>query len=417
MLKKVRKFVFTAFLSATLLFSLGHVFAADESFNLEKDKHFRTIFNLPSDEAFIKQVNSNKAYSESKNTYGVALTDKEFRELNKRQEVIEHAKKIKNTIIEDKFSKDFGGMYYDHLKNKLRIALVNNEEESIAAKEISDNFAYKDRLEFFIVTQSAQELSDLQAKITDFLNQKDVHFYNYTNVKDNRVVVGLDTNAGYLENQLYSLFGRSYITVKVEEVNITNQARTDYTRPLEGGLYLTDSSVHCSGGFSAYDDQFFYYFVTAGHCFSLSSNVSQGGSVIGSVAYRHYGSGGYTDSEAIQISSSNASADIYGTYPLDYVVPVNDVVLGETICISGVTSGISCGEVTGTNANTFDLTDVIFADYVQNAGDSGATAYGPSMPFYNKLFGIQNGVIANSAYISKAEHILSDLSLSNVVVD
>ncbi|MBD2864960.1 hypothetical protein, partial [Paenibacillus oceani] len=192
---------------------------------VENTMRFKKNFFLEVDEANVKGIIVEEKYSPQALKYlGVHLTEAEFEEIKKRKSIINKAKTVAATI--DKES--FGGMYYDHEKNKLFIGLVPNEKIDTLTDAFLHEAPDRSRLNFYTVNNSYEELINKRPIIDRFLLENNVPAsFSALSVPSNKIQVAFESED--LIRKYESLFDKRYIElVKGEKNYVTKLNRTTY---------------------------------------------------------------------------------------------------------------------------------------------------------------------------------------------
>jgi hypothetical protein len=224
------------------------------------------------------------------------------------------------------------------------------------------------------------------------------------------------------EEKLIEYFNVSNDMINIVEGGVNaDSSRTTYERPLQGGLAIgtSSSSSTCTGGFSAesFPNAALKYYITAAHCGDLYDTFYQGGSSFGDMVKYKYG--GSVDAGAIVIDSSDASALLYTTYEgARSFTSVNsrnfDLSVGDTICISGKTSGFDCDSITSTSVSGswekdgqyYYFSGLVGGGYSSVGGDSGGPLF-----FSNELYGVNKGYIyKDGVRVSVFSHVSDIMS-------
>ncbi|HEX5495398.1 MAG TPA: S1 family peptidase, partial [Mycobacteriales bacterium] len=154
--------------------------------------------------------------------------------------------------------------------------------------------------------------------------------------------------------------------------------------PLRSGLAIYTARARCTSGFTA-TAAGRYYLLTAGHCTQVGSvwaagTASVGERVIGSRAGSVFGAGG--DMGLIGVAYPaywRASGLVYPAYP---VRSVGTALVGQVVCKSGSTTGLTCGTVTRTGATVYypgrTVTGMTVTTACSGPGDSGAGVWAGS---------------------------------------
>lgn len=210
-------------------------------------------------------------------------------------------------------------------------------------------------------------------------------------VRRNLVVIGVDGSASSAEAKFAGRFGSDRIEVidhpALGDVQVAGffdpcTSRENCPALLRGGIDIRSTTHRCTSAFEAIrnttnED----VLLTAGHCFPLGTGVNHWTTApIGTVIGRQ----DWGDTDAESISQQDAVWDptnwVYHTdsnrqRQINEVKQAATEFVGERVCKSGTTSGLTCGEITDTNAVAADHTGQTFADFCSLPGDSGAPIY------------------------------------------
>ncbi len=370
---------------------------------LQKSEKFRTELGFDSSAETIKNI----YLSQKKLRYGVVMADQELQELNKRKELIDRGKKIRDELLTKQYADNFGGMYFDHLLNNgtLRIGIVDLPNHMEQTVQIGNYFDSVDHVDFFNVAYPIALLQSVQEQLYE-LSSKQVHRISYSEISipHNKIQVYLTPENADLMNVIKGKFNPDYFVFNIDAKNIVeNTSRTSAYNPLWGGIKIVNTTIGggiCTGAFSAKDSGGGYYYLTAGHCGAVGDTFTQGGNTIGTVDST-YGTGGFgVDVLMIGISSSEASSSVYdenANFNNELAVSgwesIGGGVVGETVCFSGVTTNqVVCGTLVGIGAygqRTSSITTVA-------GGDSGSPVYNPD---YMTSGAYAEGIVKGFLYV------------------
>lgn len=376
----------------------------------------REKFGLLSEKETVKEIIHNGI-----NEFGTYVTKEEHAEIENRIEVQENQlPRVREYMIQNDNGSDFAGIYIDQ-KNGGIINVgftkdIDDMEHHI--EKINGILHTYKKINFFNAKYSENDLNNVHEEIFNFSKEFNTDELKITSIKtvfrDQLIEVGIipynkDTIGKVSEN----LKKYNDIIKIIEGEDVIDDARDSYTRPLEGGLKISNGSSWCTGAFSGYNANGYYY-VTAGHCGANGSTWSQGGTTIGSISDRIYGA--YADAAAISINPSNASWYLYVTSSqerhFDAVEGWNEDNEGDFVCKSGATTGYSCGTIDSTNYSGFwgvtYFTNLRTADYGSQGGDSGAPVFTST-----KLKGVNKGSLNDgTAVYSHIQWVMSGLGLN-----
>lgn len=443
--------VLSALLLVTTLSLPASSAAALSDQEVDRNKTFRKSIGFSTDPHLIHKLASDSKTNDSKQIYGVDLTEDEINELRFREKLAKEAVDLRNNFIIKKYNHLFGGAYIDHkdggvLKINL-VKLLNNRQ---AREDIQSKFPHQSRIKFVDAQLTEIELKQVQTEIDALMNEYTDLQIQYTDlsIPNNKVIVGIKNYTQENVEYLNQMFGSHKILIKPSNLTNGEESRSAKTRPLEGGLkidrYPFGSSSWCSGAFSAYSSSGSYYYITAAHCGALNTTWYQGGTSqdyndpkltesfkIGTVTRHNYG--GNSDAAAILISSTLKSNYLYGSENSvrnKFVAKqgyTQDIV-GEIVCQSGVTSGVQCGQLLSRSYSE-SVNGVVFsnlrkADYASNGGDSGAPIFSTQSGSRTDkvLKGVHRGYTTDfwgnrdGAMYSHVQYVLNDLGLYNAVL-
>ena len=178
--------------------------------------------------------------------------------------------------------------------------------------------------------------------------------------------------------------------------------------PYRAGLQ-TYNAAHgtCTTGFMSKNlVQNIYYILTAGHCAAVGAAMFHDEVQMGTIARRVYYEGATNDSGAIsQAGTTNHKNWIYVTSgePSRTVTAKegqNADTAGEGTCLSGFTSGFSCGVMQVKDWDnvwdgTFHFNNLRSGNYIGTGGDSGGPIF-----YGHKAIGLHKGHLGTLTYYS-----------------
>ncbi|MGF7035381.1 hypothetical protein J2T17_006389 [Paenibacillus mucilaginosus] len=355
-------------------------------FELQRAKKFRSDFGLKADDAYIKSLEKTASFKEKKQKYGVSLTDAEFQDLQRRDEVIEDAKKVKADLIDKSYTDEFGGVYYSHDSNGgvLRIGVKKGDKGNSFKNELKKNFKHKN-VEFFDVDYTEKELAAIKQQVSEYAKNQPSVSYVTTSVADNKVVVALKQADDTITKVLNEKFGSKPLQIKIDNYQAKNFVSA------YGGDGITNNRDNCTIGYNGTKNGSAYV-VTAGHCgpagemwsFMSYKNTFPYTRELG-VSQTSF-NGPWSDSMAIPIRAEYGTANYIGTFgyrPFTSVQALNSDILGEVVCANGKVSGnIRCGKLTNKDWDTglfgtwqYNLR---MASFVSQHGDSGGSIFAES---------------------------------------
>ncbi|GEM_PF-4243671 len=395
--------------------------ALEDSLLLEKSIEFRAKYGLNNSNSLLKELQNE--YSVSK-TYGVYLSVEEESEIEKRFAFQEEVNpQILNFLNKIDF-RDFGILYIDQAnKGVYNIGLTDPNMRELISSEL-ELIVGNDLIRYYDAEFSEHELEEQHERIYNDINVLasqgiviDTIVTDVINEKVDVYINSLDTsNTLRTMNMIMSKYDTAMVNIKPSSIGNIDDNRASTYSTLEAGLRITnnsDSSI-CTLGFTAQWGNA-KYIITAAHCGSQSNGFNQGTNSIGTMIKRHYD--GRVDAAVIGINSKLT----YSNYVYTSVSQgstftswqsYNDDIVGENVCISGITSSYNCGNLTSRSVSgqwgnpSVSFTGLRSADYVAAGGDSG----GPT--FYNKkLKGIHKGrTAANVPVYSHVQWVIELLS-------
>jgi len=305
-------------------------------------------------------------------------------------------------------SPDFAGAWID-AKQHLTIAFAGNFAKH--ATEVSSITLNDKRVKSVQVRYSKVEL---EAKQQTLMSQgtfgKGVRFTSsYIDPAANRIVLGIEgapATPAFVRS-LQARYGTD-VTVTVAHVAPSETAALP-------GEYIDDSVWACSAAFNFNGSPPLFpdaSFLTAGHCFDGFQNIyafhDGGWPAIGQLASRHYTGCPITNpcSADVELISENLypftvapSTNKLANGQAITSVKTTGLVVGESICKLGNTSGTTCGTITGlnytfcyTNDSCFKSGILVSQDFCH--GDSGGPVYYGS---------VAKGIVSGRTYTGSTE--------------
>lgn len=195
------------------------------------------------------------------------------------------------------------------------------------------------------------------------------------------------------------------------EVRTVKQMPSIFATVEGGDAYLIGGSSRCSVGFTVGGG-----FVTAGHCGGVGASVTTGGGEgLGSF------SGSSFPGEDMAFVSTSGGHDLrpyingYGSGSLP-VTGSNEAPVGSSICRSGSTTGVHCGQVQGTGATVNYPQGTVFGltqtSVCAEPGDSGGSFYAGSEAQGVTSGGSGNCASGGTTYFQPVNPILSAYGVS-----
>jgi hypothetical protein len=386
----------------------------------KQDLEFRESMGLESDLDVVKEIVADPANQKATEKYGVALTKDEVAELERRVAVQEnYAPKVKTQAEKTLGKSGFAGMYIDQQAGGvLKVGVVGNATPASLSKQVDDAVPASVDVEYFQAKHSLAELERLHEAVNnqmESLDKKGVTIVSVeTDVKENVVRVGVKE----LNKKTEALVKKAFASDAIElvESDFVDPARTTWRGYLEAGLEIRSSGGICTSNIAARSGSA-YYLISAAHCGGLGTSFSQGGVNIGSVALRNYGNN--ADVLAIRINSAYATNYLYlnstRARTITSVQSVSGDFVGENVCKSGRTTGVTCGQITSTNFTTRFSDGAVHyrqrqATFYAQPGDSGGPVY-----YGNQSKGIVSAIDSQGySYYSHIGYGLSELGLTAV---
>ncbi|WP_297990687.1 hypothetical protein [uncultured Anoxybacillus sp.] len=362
---------------------------------LKRNIEYRKKMGLNHDPVYVSNLITSKKVTQSYEKHGVWLTEDELEEIENRIKYQEEKiplilEYIRNNIS----SSDFGGLYVDQSKKGV-VTISFSKNLKQMNKEINDIrkiFNNDSKIKFKQVQRSEKQLDEIHSTVLSKKRELKEQGINvttiYSDIQRNKVIIGIYPFDSTARDSLVNIFG-SDIEV-IESDGGYEESRTAYTRPLEGGLRISniDTGWGCTGGFSASYGNWVYY-VTAGHCGRSSDRFSQGGSYFG-YAYRLVNSG-ELDAMLISLGQlSYASNYNYGQPNFTSWQRESYEYVGQYVCMNGSYTGNACGVVKSTNYSAREHNNMTAADYNSTNGDSGSPTY-----YGSQIRGVHEGVGSN----------------------
>ncbi|MDR6227285.1 S1 family peptidase [Desmospora profundinema] len=393
---------------------------ASEALVDEQDLEFREAMGLETDVDAVREIVNEPANQQSIDEYGVALTDQEVAEIERRITIQEkHAPKVEAQAKKTLGKQRFAGMYIDQQAGGvLKVGVVGNATPASLSKHVIDAVPASVDVEYFQADHSLSKLERTHQAVNQgmkSLDQEGVTVVSVeTDVKENVVRVGVKDLDKQAESRLKDRFGSSVL--KVVEGDFADPARTTWRGYLEAGLQIQSSSGICTSNIAARSGSN-YYLISAAHCGGIGTAFTQGGQSIGSVALRNYGNN--ADVLAIRIPASYATNWLYINSTrqgsITSVQSTSGDRVGEAVCKSGRTTGVTCGQITSTNYTTRFSDGAVHyrqrqATFYAQPGDSGGPVY-----YGSQSKGIVSAIDSRGySYYSHIGYGLSELGLTAI---
>lgn len=407
-MKKVFLFTFCSFI---LLFALvteaGVSLANDyESNNYQLndndyERKFREVFGLEIIPNELQDLTENY-HPNSIEHYGLKLTVQEYEALTKRIDLQKEKLPEVEKYLRENYGSKFNELYIDQ-KNGGIIKVGFKEEvydEASLKEALIELYEGENLFEIYQVKYSVEELNNLQEKIDEhyeiLLLEGIQLLYTSRNIPQERIEVGVFPYNSHTIKRLEELFNSDMLIVK-ESSPLENTSRTAYTRPVLGGLVLTNQSrsgSRCTSAFSFIKNGA-HNILTAGHCGTVNDSIAQGGSsyFIGGISERRFS--GNVDAALISTNSSFTTNNIYRTSTvISSITTVQGRTqdrVGDTVCSSlGISNRVACGTILDTNFSAYypDATvrNTRTVDFLVEPGDSGSPVF-----FGSQAIGIISG--------------------------
>lgn len=398
---------------------------SDKSELLEQSLKFRSEMGLNYDRGYVNDLIDKKRLPIS-NKYGVVLSPSEETDLNNRLLFQEkNTPRIAQYIKENLKDENFGAWYIDQ---------KNGGKYKIGLKKINNIASHKDNLnklldseavEFYEVKYTEKELEELHNRIFSSIDElkKNSNIsidLIVTNVITEKVEIYVSPFNDNVVTALNAIYGGDMLDIS-ESTGNHDDSRTATHDPLQGGIeiYSYDANSTCSTAFNATQGNA-KYVVTAGHCGSVGNAFYQGSNSIGLMAKKYQGD--ETDAALIGTnvnlgySSKVYTGSSYGGTLTSWQDSSDDVV-GESVCVSGYKTGVSCGTIQSRSASGtvggISYSNLRSASYTSEGGDSGGTVY-----YNGVLKGVHKGTLTNNNRVyTQVEWALKRLSGSTTSID
>lgn len=372
-----------------------------------EDVRFRREFGLETSLSHIRRLHnvSSAAAPRSATNYGVLLTSSEQSEMRRRDRVSNEVGEIRQWAIGNVRDR-FGGIWIDQDAGGIVYVSFTDNAERYRPR-IEAMLSEPQNLRLQRVSFSEAELDALHTRIgseVDRLRQEGIEVREIATATDrNTVQIGVTSADPRTVSNLENRYGPDRVEVYQAETvdeavppgtlsgNDTAGTRYNDYPPLRGGLYMDDFlNYSCTMGFAAQNSNGFrQYMVTAGHCIRKSRNMN-------GINWRH--SAVTIGANDLETYTNNSQCDC-GTVLLNAgVMNDNSIYLnsgsyrdvttievttqdsqGQSICMSGVTSGVVCGTVESRNVTVLadgkSFPDQRRASFVARDGDSGGPVY------------------------------------------
>jgi hypothetical protein len=428
-MKKFNRRALSLFVTAGLIALLSFMSVSADPVMDKKSQNFREQLGLSVEATVISKASQESVENNSKEIFGVELTDLEMDELLTRENLAAEAAGIKALNISN-----YAGRYINTKTGELIIGLTSIDEDS--KQKILNIFTEKDRVKFIKANHTESELDGKLELFNQYLKglspqeSIDLGFVSAgISPELNKIKVVVSEKTSVEEVQLITnLIGENYVVVETGEIHEPKAARTDRFRPVIAGVKLErddfGTNAFCTSGFSVQDNSGNKGLITAGHCFTLDQTVWQPevqqfstDNSLGKPSTRSYGG----NSDSAYIRYSDVSPYIFISDPVKgEIYSEFDVTVGQLLAYEGLISDLMYGDINCTSctvgyADGTRLYNQIKADVSIQGGDSGAPAF--VVPTVNNIIAVGLAVSGNSYEIgvSPIYHIKTDLGLSHVL--
>jgi hypothetical protein len=311
------------------------------------------------------------------------------------QQFIREQYNIKDAF-KDYYPDFYGGMYINDKGDRIVIQIVkdnipkkSNDEFQIYNKLIN----YNDFIEIEYVTNTFNEINDINNKVSDYITSKMKHdsiIGCYIDITTNKVVIemiDLDESHIIALQKDINRFGVDIVDdiiqyIKAEKPTTYQDIKSGgYIRGKQVGTYTYES---CSMGFrTKYSGQFGY--VTAGHCINGATNIQSGTVLLAQFANNQNYDYGFV---ATYSNYSPVNELIHPNNGVETLAVVNYcpiITQNMAVAKSGNVTEYTSGKVTGLNQTaTYDVNgvDIVIKGLVKTnlkaqGGDSGAPVFVP----------------------------------------
>lgn len=453
-------FVSVLFLSITIFFATGSAYGnsdkqvtlpdfynanilSEEEINrqlefseevIRKHKRYREANNLDSSDEAIKNALTSTNARETITKYSIALTEEEEKYIQERDGLMEKYGKLISSMMKENGVTVFKGpnneiterysnvgTFYQEKANGLKfvVSFSIQSEQTDQIRKAIEEIVPPEYLEFRDVDFSEAELVKAYEDITTESKELSITLENViVDIKNNIVEVQVEDkmNANRISINSLKFSSPGIYKFEIGKSNEQPEARTTKLDTMVGGLLIADSASnstnslgYCSIGTSAKKngDRFI---ITAGHCLeSWSSNIYQGGEKVGTEHYQY--DGDYADVGVIQVTANKKISNYVYKYSwtdgkvTSYQSNVSSLDIGDNVCLSGATTGFSCGEITALNANSSGNIGFIQTDIDSAGGDSGGTYW-----YNNVLIGIHTAGEVSGTPFTRFTHIANAIA-------
>jgi hypothetical protein len=378
---------------------------AELPLRLQLDQDFREAVGLRADDAYVRKLASNRdlVAPGSRREYGALLTPEEQDQME-RWDRLSEAMPIVYKYVERNAELVFGGAYISDQATGGIANVAFTQDSARHLQNIRREFPYPDRLRLFPVRRPLIELDALHDRVAgdiDALAREGITVHSVaTDVKSNTVEIGVASADPETVRRLETRYGQQDVEV-LEVPKPQTTSRSNQYPPMKSGLQIQNGaspaySYRCTSAFSAYDVNFNYYMVTAGHCVERSLSWYSGVTLVGNRAGSDkFETGSNIDAGLVKLPSQvNASNDVYlsdtSVHEIYYQENYNYDSVGDRVRFSGISSDVVGGTVERRDYTaTYDtarLYNQRLASFNSIPGDSGGGLFRE-----NKAIGIMSG--------------------------
>lgn len=423
------KRLLSVLLVLTMLGAVSLVSVSADPVTSNKNAEFREKFGLSSNTSDILKAQNEGEKNGSLTTFGIPLTDDEMNKILSQQKLAQEASKI-----EELQPATYGGRYIDPKTGILYIGLT--EDETDTQEKIKNVFTDKEKIKFYKTKYTEKELQtkldSFNSKLKSMSNdeRKNLGFVSVgISPKDNKIRVTVLNNTTTDQiKKITDIIGEEFVIIEIEE-QLTKMSRTAKYRPVIAGVKLEKDTFlgnkFCTSGFTAEDNSGNQGVLTAGHCFSLTTDAWQPEvqqfSSTNKLGKPSKWSGNNTNSDATFIPFSDVSPLIYTNDPVKGEVSgSSSLSVGQLLAYEGIMSDLQSGSIScvACTVNTSDgdtFYNQIKATVTVQGGDSGGPAF--IVPSYNNLLaaGLVSAGSSSNTTFSAIYHIKTDLGLNKVL--
>lgn len=372
-----------------------------------EDIRFRREFGLNASLAHIRRLHNvrSEAAPRSEANYGVLLTPSEQNEMRRRDRVSNEVGEVRQWAIKNVRDR-FGGIWIDQDAGGLVYAAFTDDPERYRPR-IEAMLSEPQNLRLQRASYSEAELDALHARIgseTGDLHEEGIEVREISTATDrNTVQIGVASADSRTVSNLENRYGPGRVEVYQAETvdeavppgtlssNDAAGSRYNDYPPLRGGLYMDDFlNYSCTMGFAAQNSNGFrQYMVTAGHCIRKSRNMNginwrHSAVTIGANDLETYTNNSQCDCGTVVLNAGVMNDNsIYlssGSYQdVTTIEVVSQDSQGQSICMSGVTSGVVCGTLESRNVTVMadgkSFPNQRRASFIARDGDSGGPVY------------------------------------------